>query len=390
MKIAYLSVYRDGTGYAHAARDNILALEKMGYDVVCRPVRMEQSPPKQVCVVKHLEQKNLKNVDVVIQHCLPVTYVPLKTIRNIGIFDWETNTICKTWVDSLNQMTEVWVPSIQNQTACLNSGVTVPVKIFPHSCDIEKYNNKPNISKLEAAKDKCVFYFIGENTRRKNIAGLIRGYYAAFTNQENVLLVIKTSVPGFKPERGMQTMRKLILDIKKATHIHNEENKYPPIMVLVERLSDEQLSQLHASCNVFVSTSHGEGGNIPAMDAMGYGNPVILSNWGFHPELCYVQAYRYWEPNKETFIYPGEIDCGWLVKGQLTYCFGQLNGFNDMYTGSEKWFDICLPSFVETLKRAYLEYGNETLKERGLAAEKRIRAFSHENVGIILKGLLND
>jgi len=388
MKIAYLSVYRDGTGYASAAIDNITVMEKVGYDVVCRPIRMTKSPPKDECIVKHLEKKNLKNIDVVIQHCTPCTFVPLKDIRNIGVFDWETDTVCRQWADSLNQMTEIWVPSIQNKAACSKGGVTIPIKIFPHSCDIEKYKNKPVTPDMEILKDKCVFYFIGENTRRKNIAGLIRGYYAAFTNQENVLLIIKTTLPGLGSEKGMRMMEKLVVDMKKATHIHLDEKKYPKIMIIVERLSNEQLAQLHASCNVFVSVSHGEGGNIPAMDAMGYGNPVILSNWGFHPELCYCQADRYWEPKKETFIHPGVIDCGWLVDGQLTYCLGQLNGFDYMYTGTEKWFDICLPDFTKILGQAYLEWKDGTLNNRGNAAKKRIKDFSHENIGVILKGLL--
>jgi glycosyltransferase involved in cell wall biosynthesis len=188
----------------------------------------------------------------------------------------------------------------------------------------------------------------------------------------------------------MQMMQKFISDIKKATHIHPNDKDYPPILILTEHLSEEQLAQLHVSSNIFVSPSHGEGGNLEAMDAMGWGNPVILSNWGFHPELCYGQASSYWEPDKEVFRYPGEVDCGWLINGQLTYVFGQLNGTQDMYTGKELWFDVCVPDLVNILQKAYCAWKDGSLKVRGESAQNRVQSFSYEKVGEIIKELLND
>lgn len=388
MKIAYVSVYRDNTGYAQSAIDNILAIEKAGYDIACRPIRMSNPRPGQRCIIEYLENGDLKNVDIIIEHNLPHSFEKKEGIKTVAFFDWETNTVCRTWIDSCNKLDEIWVPNIQQKSACLNSSINVPIKILQHSVNLKKYENKPKPLDIPILKDKCVFYFIGENTRRKNIAGLIRGYYAAFTEKEDVALIIKTSSPGHNSQQTMQLMQKFISDIKKATHMHADEKNYPPILVLTEYLSEEQLAQLHVSSNIFVSCSHGEGGNLEAMDAMGWGNPVILSNFGFHPELCYEQAKMYWEPEKETFRHPGEIDCGWLIPGTLTYCFGQLNGSGEMYTGREKWFDPEMPSFVDILKKAYLEWQDKSLDKRGLAVKERIKCFSYENVGKIIKELL--
>jgi len=399
LKIAYFSVYRDGTGYGQAAFDNILAIEKAGYDIVCRPIRMSNPKIKEKCLVEHLEKGNLKNVDIIIQHNLPQTFEKGTGIKTIGIFDWETNIVCQTWVDSCNKLDEIWVPNIQQKYACLKSGIKVPphssivgnsIKILPHSVNLRKYENRPKSLDIALLKDKCIFYFIGENTRRKNIAALIRAYYVAFTEKENIILIIKTSSPGHNSQQTMQMMQKFILDIKKAIHIYADEKNYPPILVLTEHLSEEQLAQLHVSSNIFVSPSHGEGGNLEAMDAMGWGNPVILSNWGFHPELCYGQAEKYWIPDKEIFKHPGEVDCGFLIPGQLTYCFGQLNASGECYTGKELWFDVCMPSFVSILKKAYIEYKDRSLEKRKIAAKERIQKFSYENTGNILKELLND
>ena len=389
-KILYIAPFRDQTGYAEAALNDILAIEKAGYDVVCRSIRMSNPKIKQKCPVEHLEKKDLKNIDLIIETNLPHTFEKKNNVKTVGRFFWETNTVCTTWVNSCNTLSEIWVSCIQQKFACINSGITVPVKILPCSIDIKKFNNKPKSLDIPILKDKCVFYFIGENSRRKNIAGLIRAYYAAFTGKENVILVIKTSSPGHSSAQTMQMMQKFISDIKKAVHIHPNEKDYPPIVILTDYMTEEQLAQLHISSNIFVSCSHGEGGNLGAMDAMGFGNPVILSNWGFHPELMYCQAEKYWEPDKEMFRHPGEVDCGWLIDGQLSNCFGQLNGTGEMYTGKELWFDICLPHCIKILQKTYCEWKDGSLSKRGLAAKERIKAFSYEGVEKIVKDLIGD
>ena len=43
MKLCYVSVHRDGTGYANQAIHNMLAIEAGGVDVVARAIRLSQS-----------------------------------------------------------------------------------------------------------------------------------------------------------------------------------------------------------------------------------------------------------------------------------------------------------------------------------------------------------
>jgi len=386
MKVLFTSVYRDGRGYSQGAIDHILSCQAAGLDVVCRPVRMSKPPHNQKCILEDLENKDLQNVDVIIEYCLPHTFEKKEGVKTIGMFDWESSHFNRScWAESINKMDEIWVPCIQNKYACLNSGVTIPIKILPHSINLKKFDNKPKPLDLPLLKDKCVFLFVGENNRRKNIVGLIRAYYAAFTNKENVLLIIKTGSPEHNPSQSMRIMNKFIQDIKQAVHIHKDIKNYPQIMVITDHVSEEQLAQLYVSSNVFVSCSHGEGGNLGAMDAMSLGKSVILSNWGNHPELTYAQAEKYWMTDQEVFKHPGEVDCGWLIPGQLTYCFGQLSGFNDIYTGCEKWFDADMPAFVDIMQKAYKEYQDGSLNKRGQAAKERVKHFSYEKISIIIK-----
>jgi len=380
MKVAFLGPYRDGTGYSQAAIDNINCANNSGLDVVCRPVRMSASN-KDHKDLEFLEEKNLRNIDAIVQINLPHTFERKEGVKNIGMFYWETSHFKNSmWADSCNLMDEIWVTNLQQQQACINSGVIKPVKILPHPYNI---NRKLNNEKLDIPlfKDKCVFYTIGEMTKRKNFAALIRAYYSAFTNGENVVLLIKTNILGNQAEQTMSLMNKFIEDIKASTHIHKDIKKYPPIVVITEFLSSDQMSKLHSSCDIFVSPSHGEAICLPAMDAMFHGNPVMASNWGNFPELCYRQANKYWQPNKEIFHHPGHIDCGWLIDGQLTYCFGMVNTFKDIYTGTEKWFDVNLCEFVSTFKLSFEEWSSNKCESQKESAFKEISNFSYEKVG---------
>ncbi len=390
MKVCYIGVYLDGTGYANQAVHNMLALEAGGVDVVARAVKLSQSKNDELAKrVEHLEQKSTDGVDVVVQHVLPHQFEYKTGVKNIGLFCYETTHFKRSnWANCCNMMDEIWVPCMQNAQATKDSGVTVPIKIFPCACDISRFDDPPIPLDLAPLKGKCVFYTIGEMTRRKNIVAILRAFYSAFSSRDDVALVIKTNVPGKSPDEATNILKSTIDDIKKSLHTYIKHSYYPPVVCITDFLSDEKLDQLHMACDVFVSVSHGEAWGIPSHNSMGFGNPVILSNWGAAPELTYKQAPEHWDPDTHQFKWPGEIDCGWLVRGQLTPCFGAVESFPDLYTGSEFWFDPDMEQFIAHMKNAYAGWLDGELGVRGQAAKKRAYEFSYAKVGQIAKGLL--
>lgn len=392
MKIAYFSCYRDGTGYSHAGINNILAMKKTGLNVVARPINL--TPLKNTGInfdIIEAEKNTLDNIDIVIQHALPHMFEYKGGVKNIGYFDWETTNFNRsTWTQSLNLMDEIWVPSIQNKYACIHSKIKKRIRIIPHSCDINKYNKTIEPLNIPQFKDKCIFYFIGEMTRRKNLSGLIRSYYSAFSGKDNVGLIIKTNIPGKSSEEAKEYIKGFIEEIKNNIHIYSNHHNYPPILIITDYLSEDKLDQIHKLGNIFVSISHGEGGCLPAFDAMGFGNPVIASNWGFFPELLYEQADEYFNLLTQEFKDTGEIDCGWLVPGQLTHCFGMKGGIQEIYTGTEQWFDPNLLELSKIMRNSYYEWQTGLLNKKGIAAKNRIIKFSHENIGHLIKEALED
>jgi glycosyltransferase involved in cell wall biosynthesis len=394
MRVLYISVYKDGTGYSHAAIETILACEKAGIDIVCRPISM--SPMNGIDDAKriqHLECKPLNNIDVVIQHSLPHTFEYKSGVKNIGVFSWETTHFRNsTWTEHCNLMDEIWTSSIVAKQAIINSGVTKPVRVIPIPCNADKYSGTINPIALPGKPNQTVFYTIGEYTRRKNIVGIIRSYFHAFTPDDNVVLVIKTSFPGMKDNVAQQQISQIVDDIKRSTHIYQNPRDYPPIIVITRRMSDEHIRQLHKSGTFFVSPSHGETWCIPAMDALGYSNPVIASNWGSFPELLMDPdlAKQFFDPGTMSFAYPGDVSGGYLIKGQLAPCFAPDGGFNDLYTGKEEWFEPNLCHLSSLLRRAYNihQYQPDVFTKQRISASMRAMAFNHASVGDRIKSAL--
>ena len=391
MKILYTSVYRDGTGYAAAAIETILACEAAGLDVVCRPITL--SPPAgfdQARRVRHLEAKDLRNVEVVIQHCLPNAFEHKGGVRNVGLFHWETTSFRRAgWAQSCNLMDEVWVSCVQSKHAAIDSGVTVPIRVIPCACDARRFEKPNNPLVIPEAGGRCVFYTIGELSRRKNVVGLIRAYYAAFQRGEDVALVLKLNVPGQGKEAVFDKAQMIINEIRGSLGLHHDPKRYPPVICITDQLSGETLDRLHQLGDVFVLPSRGESWCVPCHDAMGFGNPVIVSNWGSLPELMYPQATRYFDPQRKVFRYPGQIATGWLTHGQLTFAFSRQEGGPTLYSGDESWFEPDLPQLATQLAEAYGEWKDGSLKQRGDAARSRALEFSHEHVGrMIAEALL--
>ena len=74
----YIGNYKDGTGWGNAAAHNILALHSAGVDVVPRAITFEEKQTESP-EISALEKKPATNIDVCIQHTLPlyILIIPL-------------------------------------------------------------------------------------------------------------------------------------------------------------------------------------------------------------------------------------------------------------------------------------------------------------------------
>ena len=262
MKVLYIGCYRDLTGWGQAAIDYILAMDSVGIDVVCKPLKLNKNLAAIPERIVELESKDSSGADVCIQHVLP---------------------------HYMDEMVE----------ASKRSGVNLPIKVIPHASDVSKFSSNPEPLNIPQIENKFTFYFVGDFTLRKNLGALLKAYHLEFTGNEEVSLIIKTSQYGIPEMECVEKVRKICSEIKLNLKLYPSLEQYREELIITNRLTDEEMHGLHVACDCFVMPSYGEAWCIPAFDAMGFGKTPICTDTG----------------GMTDFIGKGDEAGGILVKG---------------------------------------------------------------------------
>jgi hypothetical protein len=367
MKILYIGPYRDGTLTSQLIIDNILSLQATGVDVVCRPTSQIDAFKDDPCPIEQFENKDLNNIDTVVQHIDPQFFEYKNGVKNVGILSCQASSAQKAaWANSCNLMDEIWVSNTNALRVGLECGIKQPIKVVFHG-----RNDQPEVDNnviIDGIDDKCVFYTITQLNRMNNLPGLLRSYYSTFSSRDDVILLIKIDIPDQSLEYIANAMKRLTMDIKGAIKVYSKDQNYPKIMVICDRLKDQQLAQLHNLSDIFVTCCRGNDWDIYAHDAMIAGNPIICTDCGCFPDLCYNPQLK-------------SIECGWLVGGQPTFCFGDDIG---IYTGIDQWLEPDLKQMSITMRKAYQKWYENQLQLLQENARQTIKQFDYKNIGRLM------
>jgi len=341
MNILYIGHYREGSGWAQAAIDYILALDSIGVNVVCRNLPLTNSnkpvPPR----ISELEQKDVVDIDYCIQHVLPHHFSQSDRFKkNVLCFVGETDTTKYSgWLSILKEAQEVWVPNETNKDVLVNDGVK-NVKTVPYAFDVAKYNRSlyPQVS-FPSCNNSFKFYYIGDLNDRKNIDGILRCFHSEFHKEENVSLIIKANKFGLDSQKIKQYLFHKSNEIKNSLRIWKNSRQFCQEYFLTEFFDESHILSLHASCDCFINISHGEGWSIPAFEAMCFGNTPICSNEG----------------GPKDFIDSDNKKTGTLIDGVYSICNHSDPAFPTIFTGKEHWF---IPSEKDTKKAMRYYYEN--------------------------------
>lgn len=279
-KVHWVGPIQDSSGYANATRNYILSILKAGkLELTAEAVSFEKQH------VEHqswqIIQPYCRSIDsdtfVQVIHLTPENYSrfyrPGK--YNIGYTTWETDSIPPSWINSLNSMQEIWVPSAWNIEVFKKCGVTSPVIRIPHAIPVPDLDQ---ISMPNYPGDNLSnywFYSIFQWTSRKNFFATLCAYYTEFKDQEDIILALKTYRMSSSP-REVQLIKQEISHIKNSLNL----SSYPAVLLFSELLDDAKMLSLHKRGNCFVLPSRAEGFGIPFAEAMALGKPVIGSNYG--------------------------------------------------------------------------------------------------------------
>ena len=376
MRILYIAHYKEFGGWSQAATDNILALDNVGVDVVCRNVTLTQDKQEVHSRILELEKKDSKGCDICIQHVLPHHYVRSDMFKkNIAFMETETLKLNHlNWFYQLEMMDEVWVANHTSKNALEEDGFKTPVKVIHHTCDTSKYKKRYGELSIPEIENTFKFYYVGDFNDRKNIESIVTCFHSEFEEDENVSLTLKFNKFGVSAQELHQKVVEYLTQLKEKLRIRKS---YKQELIITDKIPEESLLSLHQYCDCFVCPSHGEAWSIPTLEAMAFGNTPIASNFGGPCEFIDKNNWR----------------TGSLINGVYSCCKSEHAAFPDLFTSKEYWFQPCEKQIREQMRKYYESWQKDPIsytQRNRVAGMKQVEKFSYENIGKILKDQLND
>jgi glycosyltransferase involved in cell wall biosynthesis len=310
------------TGYASAAKGYIADYILKNVPISWQTLKFDNSKNDTNHYVDVLCEsvidKEYDNYDRAILHSTPDLWESfLKQNRNIpdiiGYCTWETNKLPKSWVNHINLLPEVWVPSSFNKECFLNSGVKSKIKVVPHVWHPQKLFNKKDIEvydhlKNKVSKDKYTFYSIGELNFRKGIEDLVCIFDNLNDQYPDTQLILKIHYKDYSSNNKqycINEINKLTTKVGKSVHL------------LLDNLNNKDIIGLHSFGDCYVSLNKGEGFGLTVFDAFNYNKKII------------------------TTAYGGQIEyLGTNYSGLVKYKLNKVNGmetFSRNYTADQEW-----------------------------------------------------
>ncbi len=266
------------SGYSNAAKDYILGLDDLGVTLSYKYFRFDGTGSKDEGSERGKQLNKLvnKKIDdnVVLIHSTPehwekiIKENPGKKI--IGMTVWETDGLHPDWVPWINKVDTVIVPCEWNKKVFRDSGVTVNIEVVPHIL-------KPQVDvmcEIDGLEEEYyIFYTIGQESTRKGIMDSIKSYLNEFTSSDNVAFVVKSFGSNFSRNEQLILKSKIV----KIVSLYKDPAK---IILILDELSEEEISALHTIGDCYVSLCKSEGWGLGAFDAAGRNNTVIMTDYG--------------------------------------------------------------------------------------------------------------
>jgi glycosyltransferase involved in cell wall biosynthesis len=211
--------------------------------------------------------------EIVISHHYPVV-VPEGAYRlMIALFFWEESAVPEHTVQLLAKNFDAIISPARTVTnALLDSGLPIPIATIGQPVDIELYSALANVRRPRGSEIR--FLHVSSCFKRKGVDVLLEAWAKAFTSADPVCLMIKTFPnPHNDVEQQLERLRHRYPDLAKVEIINRD-------------VEQQELLQFYVNADVMVLPSRGEGYNLPALEAMASGLPLIVTGHGGQRDFC--------------------------------------------------------------------------------------------------------
>jgi GT2 family glycosyltransferase/glycosyltransferase involved in cell wall biosynthesis len=338
------------SGLGTAARNLLGAIRAVGIPFELRPFDVTHGAPRirrreREQPVKYRINLILANADQVERL---IDLYPRGTFNdayNIAVWAWELAAFRPDWFACFGGLDEVWTNS---DFEVMSIASTAPVPVFKVRLPVTA-QARPQGEARDAfgiPKDRFTFmiaFDAGSTSARKNPLMMVEAFREAFAQDESVFLVLKLHSNHLEPQITRQLSRVL----------RGADN----VLVIADRLRDEEMAVLQSACDCFVSAHRSEGFGLNIAEFMALGKPVIATNYSGNLEFF-----------DETTGYPVDYRLIEIEKQAGPYMPGYL------------WAEPDKNSLIQQMRAVYKNQGEAWLRGR-CAAERIARDFSFLRVG---------
>jgi len=231
-----------------------------------------------------------------------------------SIFNYESSLLPVAWRSLDEKVDYIFASSNYCKEVFINSGWNQDkIHVVPLGLEQNLLDSKDKLEEFDDGK----FNFLNVSIPhyRKNLDILIESYYRAFCGNDNVRLILKTSLG--KPKNIFECYVPKIIDtIQRKLRFY----KYPAISIVTKRY--ENMASLYNSSDCLISTTASEGFGLPMLEAMYCGvlvaapyatgqkdflspkNSILMSA----EERIVDGRYQYWTETKGGSVFFPNID----------------------------------------------------------------------------------
>lgn len=302
---------------------------------------------------------NGQKFDISIQLVLPNEWKPGLADFNVGMTAGvETDKCNPHWVNMVNQMDLVIVPSEHSRKTFLSSGNCFKnIHVVPESY-MEEIDRENNVDLELGLETEFNFLLVGQITGnhftdRKNIFNTIKWFCEEFRNDKDVGLVLKLNSCRNTTYDRQITKDKIKAILKEC----RSKKENPKIYYLHGNMTNEEMSSLysHNKIKALLNITRGEGFYLPGIEAAASGMPVIATDWSAHVE--YLSKGRFIKVNYDLVDIPKEKvvrnicpTCKGKSKGMQVCLTCGNSGYTQIFMEGSKWAEPRENSYKKALK----------------------------------------